>query len=567
MTSTPEDGDVINPAEELRIVFNRDVDATTLTPADVTLTGPSGNIPILQVEPDESPAIFVVHPGATLLAGSHTLAVDTDIHSSTGLVLSAPYTVNFEVDAVPPVAVIEGDTSGAVGMTLRFEAAASSDDEGIVFYRWNFGDVSNDESTGTSASHFYDAAGQYTVTVTVVDAGGLTDTATLTVDVTDAPVAIHVPWKRTPGGVELPHETWTGKTITHKAVAWNISPPFNYQWEFGDGQFSPMLTASDEDEAFALEAQHAYVGPVGATFTATVRVFDNVNNVIASDTYPIVMRPLTLATERNVAIDEGLWYLHKNMIRRTIDSLRHGGEWEFTYGGVATRPGPGASAVHAFEIHEHLESDDPMLNPYVDTVRIALQSLFDELVVDDITGQVGRDPDVNGNGIGITIADGTESYELGMVMDALLAGGRRELSSVAGRVGIFGRTYGDVIQDMADQFAFAQREDVNVLGGWRYQLNDGEGDNLSADNSANQWAAVGLMPAEILFGTIVPPWVKTANLTWVNYSRRAAGGYAYNRPDNDSEDSYGTTAGAMVQLAWLSQHSGGLLWRRGEDFI
>jgi probable HAF family extracellular repeat protein len=66
--------------------------------------------------------------------------------------------------------------------TCTFHGETSSDDVGIVSYRWDFGDGST--GTGASASHRYAARGSYAVTLTVTDGGGLTNALTSTVTLT-----------------------------------------------------------------------------------------------------------------------------------------------------------------------------------------------------------------------------------------------------------------------------------------------------------------------------------------------------------------------------------------------
>lgn len=69
-----------------------------------------------------------------------------------------------------------------VGETLSFDATSSSDPDGtIVHYAWDFGD--GNTGTGMITAHSYSSDGTYTVTLTVTDNDGLTDTITLKTDV------------------------------------------------------------------------------------------------------------------------------------------------------------------------------------------------------------------------------------------------------------------------------------------------------------------------------------------------------------------------------------------------
>lgn len=80
-------------------------------------------------------------------------------------------------------------TSSCSGLTCTFNASGSTDDNGIVSYNWTFGDGSS--ATGVTASRTYGAAGDYLVTLTVTDAGGLSDDQATPVSVSE-PVIVPV---------------------------------------------------------------------------------------------------------------------------------------------------------------------------------------------------------------------------------------------------------------------------------------------------------------------------------------------------------------------------------------
>jgi PKD repeat protein/uncharacterized protein YgiM (DUF1202 family) len=117
-------------------------------------------------------------------AGSYevTLTVADD----GGLSDSATQTVRVDEPVInqPPTAVINGPTSGLVGEALSFDGSGSSDDDGhIVSYTWDFGDGTT--GSGVDVAHSYGAAGSYTVTLTVTDDGGLSDSATQTIQINE----------------------------------------------------------------------------------------------------------------------------------------------------------------------------------------------------------------------------------------------------------------------------------------------------------------------------------------------------------------------------------------------
>ncbi len=95
---------------------------------------------------------------------------------------SATSTVTVTVrDTQAPVPRGAGDRVVDEGQPLFFDASASTDNVGIVSYRWNFGDGSN--ATKATASHVYAIPGFYNVTLTVTDAAGNSATAAFTVTV------------------------------------------------------------------------------------------------------------------------------------------------------------------------------------------------------------------------------------------------------------------------------------------------------------------------------------------------------------------------------------------------
>ena len=79
---------------------------------------------------------------------------------------------------LPPVANF---TFSCTGKTCSFNGSGSTDDVGIVSYAWTFGDATS--GSGVTTSRTYAAGGPKTVTLTVTDGGGLTNSRTQTVPV------------------------------------------------------------------------------------------------------------------------------------------------------------------------------------------------------------------------------------------------------------------------------------------------------------------------------------------------------------------------------------------------
>lgn len=130
-------------------------------------------------------------------------------------------------NSTAPNAAAGVDITIEAGQVAQFDASASSDSDGtIVSYAWSNG------LSGVSASRQYDTTGSYTVTLTVTDSDGLTDTDTLVVLVTE-PVVYNTPttkaiyvintegwatptahvWAATPAG-SFTDTAWPGVALT-----------------------------------------------------------------------------------------------------------------------------------------------------------------------------------------------------------------------------------------------------------------------------------------------------------------------------------------------------------------
>ena len=86
----------------------------------------------------------------------------------------------------PNVAPVAAFTSTVDRLAVAFDARGSSDGDGTVAaWAWDFGDGTT--GTGSTASHTYPAAGDYTVRLTVTDDDGASGTTTQSVTVTAPP--------------------------------------------------------------------------------------------------------------------------------------------------------------------------------------------------------------------------------------------------------------------------------------------------------------------------------------------------------------------------------------------
>ena len=351
------------------------------------------------------------------------------------------------------------------------------------------------------------------------------------------PVVKTVPWVA--NNPLVPHDAFDLEAVTLKGTTNVQGPDYEFWWDYGDGTSSAVTQVTNQ---YVLESSHAYDINDGDLFIARLYVREISTGDTGNKAYFVQIRDKTLETEVNVAIDEGLWNLHKRRIDTTC-GIFDCSQWGYVYG---YSPLVG-STINAFEANGHLPSGDSS-NPYVETVQRGMRYLFTKLVSESISNQTAGNPDSNGNGIGIRASESHHPYTGGILMDAIITSGTPNAIAVTGGTNIIGRAYKDILQDMVDSYAYGQYDSGSARGGWRYSWNS------FPDNSAAQWGAIGMIPAERLWGAavigpggiIVPDWVKTENMVWLNYSNSTDGGFGYMGKGSTTAG----TASAMVQLAF-----------------
>jgi hypothetical protein len=190
------------------------------------------------------------------------------------------------------------------------------------------------------------------------------------------PVVKTVPWVAT--NPLIPHDTWSGKQITLKGTADVQGAAIQYTWDFGDG--SPVATGTVTN-MYAVEALHAYTGAPGTISTARLTVEDTGTGETASALYFVATRSQTLDVEVNVAIDEGLWYLHKTQNRFNSGGVPMGDWLQSQSCGTrcasSTWYAMTAANINAFEVNGHAESGAAS-NPYTETISRAMRRLFEQ---------------------------------------------------------------------------------------------------------------------------------------------------------------------------------------------
>jgi|UPI0008355416 PKD repeat protein len=145
-----------------------------------------------------------------------------------------------------PIAIASATPmNGDAPLEVSFTGSNSTDDVGVVGYAWDFNDGAS--SAEADPTYTFDAVGTYQVTLTVTDAEGLMDSATLTIEVTgnEAPVAVVT---ATPEFGDAPLEVeFTGSASTDDVGV------VSYAWDFGDGG-----TSTEADPTHTFETAESY---------------------------------------------------------------------------------------------------------------------------------------------------------------------------------------------------------------------------------------------------------------------------------------------------------------------
>jgi len=148
-------------------------------------------------------------------------------------------TASKQVTAVePPIPPVASFTADITYLDLSVDASASSDPDGALplTFAWNFGDGTM--GSGVTATHSYAAGGDYTVTLTVTDADGLSDTDVQVVTAVEPPKPPVASFEASADYLVVSVDGSGSSDPDGTVVAW--------AWDFGDGATATGETATHE---------------------------------------------------------------------------------------------------------------------------------------------------------------------------------------------------------------------------------------------------------------------------------------------------------------------------------
>ena len=193
---------------------------------------------------------LAAHPewSATKLRSTLTeSAVDlglSDLEQGAGRVDAANLVGTSDGNSAPSAAFTTSPSSPDVGETVTVDASSSSDSDGsIERYEWTFGDGTT--AAGESASHAFDSAGTYTVTLTVSDDAGGSDSVSKTIGVgtsNESPSASFTTSPSTSAIDETVSFDASGSTDSDGSIE-------RYEWDFGDGTTGTGRTVTHSFES------------------------------------------------------------------------------------------------------------------------------------------------------------------------------------------------------------------------------------------------------------------------------------------------------------------------------
>jgi PKD repeat protein len=226
-TTTVTVGGSANTAPTANFTFTTSALTATFTDSS---TDSDGTIASRSWNFGDSTTSTVANPNKTYTAaGTYTVTLTVTDNAGATNTVSKSVTVTAPANAAP----VANFTSTTSGLTANFTDTSTDSDGTIASRSWNFGDGTT--STVANPGKTYTAAGTYTVTLTVTDNAGATNTVSKSVTVTAPPTvqtysntsAIAIPDNNTTGVTRtITVSGRTGNAPTNASIAVNITHPY-----------------------------------------------------------------------------------------------------------------------------------------------------------------------------------------------------------------------------------------------------------------------------------------------------------------------------------------------------
>jgi len=415
---------------------------------------------------------------------------------------------------------------------------------------------------------------------------------------------IPVPWVAS--DLTVPHAAYNGHATTFKAIARGGNGTYLCEWDFtGDGTYdsSAVITNRyDLSTRFTFPNQAADV-----VFQAKVRVTSGGQTVIG--TYPVQVfadvpaDPVAatsrqLQVMRNVAIDDGLWFLHRAMVRTGNEADPITGAQvtgyvdreaaDTAYRNLATPlfllalgqnlhhaafpaaylgdlPDPAANTAR-WNGDPYAEDAARLVNYLMTQAQVVTTTAADEVNTHGFYPEVTLGPIAGtDDGFGLYIGYNTSDQTNGPLSYSIQALAAADLAGYVAPVGdpnrILGRRFEFIAQQLVDGLVWAQNEGGAYPGAWYYTPNSAA-DMLAEFGAGSLDAALALQDADRLLassGVVVPNLAKTRLASYVRASARAC-------PTGGSGGIYFGPGGPVCEFSGTAAHLISLGWDGANTF-
>jgi subtilisin family serine protease len=155
----------------------------------------------------------------------------------------------------PNAAPVARFTASCSGTTCTFDGRGSTDDVGVVSWAWSLGKYPGNAASGAVVTTTYPHGGPRTITLTVTDGGGLTNSTTQTIEIVTTPTNQAPVAQFTASCIDLGCSFDSGGSSDDVGIT-------SRSWSFGDGASAGNVVTTG----------HTYAA--AGTYTVTLTVMD-----------------------------------------------------------------------------------------------------------------------------------------------------------------------------------------------------------------------------------------------------------------------------------------------------